>query len=380
MIPRLRAATQVTSAGRLRIHDEWLPVLTDVVVDFDRCAGRRGGEPLDDVRGQSEADETYRFRPGFLALPGAPVPERVSLRRPELARLLSTLRATRATARPAEAGRSTLLVLRDGYANLFHTMTDLYNAFVASVLAGAPPSGLEVVLADGHPASPLDALWTTVFGAAVRIGSLRGRRAYRRLLLVPPGFDSPLEHVEAPTLPLAGEFRRLVLRAFGISTRPHRGRRVRVTLVRREDYRAHPRNPRGTIQRKLANERSLLGALRRAEIGAPVEVRAVALELESVREQLRIVAETDLLVGMHGAGLTHALFLPDHAGLVELYPAYYSPATRYFRRIAEWRGLHYQGWQNTDPRRERRGHRTIVPPAVVVEALRRFVRARRGLG
>lgn len=35
-------------------------------------------------------------------------------------------------------------------------------------------------------------------------------------------------------------------------------------------------------------------------------------------EQLRITHNTDIFIGMHGAGLTHLLFLPDWAAVFEL--------------------------------------------------------------
>lgn len=35
-------------------------------------------------------------------------------------------------------------------------------------------------------------------------------------------------------------------------------------------------------------------------------------------EQLSVIQETDILIGMHGAGLTHLLFLPDWAAVFEL--------------------------------------------------------------
>jgi protein O-GlcNAc transferase len=35
-------------------------------------------------------------------------------------------------------------------------------------------------------------------------------------------------------------------------------------------------------------------------------------------EQLSEIQDTDVLIGMHGAGLTHLLFLPDWAAVVEL--------------------------------------------------------------
>ncbi len=42
--------------------------------------------------------------------------------------------------------------------------------------------------------------------------------------------------------------------------------------------------------------------------------------LTSVEHQLAVVQATDILIGMHGAALAHALLLPPHAALVELWP------------------------------------------------------------
>ncbi len=36
-------------------------------------------------------------------------------------------------------------------------------------------------------------------------------------------------------------------------------------------------------------------------------------------EQIRITHNSDIFIGMHGAGLTHLLFLPDWAVIFELY-------------------------------------------------------------
>lgn len=43
----------------------------------------------------------------------------------------------------------------------------------------------------------------------------------------------------------------------------------------------------------------------------------VCRELE-FSEQLRITHNSDIFIGMHGAGLTHLLFLPDWAVVFEL--------------------------------------------------------------
>ena len=46
---------------------------------------------------------------------------------------------------------------------------------------------------------------------------------------------------------------------------------------------------------------------------------------------------------MHGAGLTHALFLPANASLIELSTSSYS-GSDHFASIAAWRQLHYERW------------------------------------
>ncbi|XP_015749251.1 PREDICTED: EGF domain-specific O-linked N-acetylglucosamine transferase-like [Acropora digitifera] len=60
-------------------------------------------------------------------------------------------------------------------------------------------------------------------------------------------------------------------------------------------------------------------------------------------DQLKITHNSDIFIGMHGAGLTHALFLPDWAVLFELYntedPDCYSD-------LARLRGVNYITWED----------------------------------
>src|SRR5207247_10066129 len=95
--------------------------------------------------------------------------------------------------------------------------------------------------------------------------------------------------------------------------------------------------------------------------------RGAGLERLSLPGALALAIDTAGLVGMHGAGLVHTLFLPAGAGVVELYPAYTPRRLRHFRRLAAWRGLAYRRWQNRDPAREHPDYRTEVPPALLVD-------------
>ncbi|KAJ8304656.1 hypothetical protein KUTeg_018239 [Tegillarca granosa] len=70
---------------------------------------------------------------------------------------------------------------------------------------------------------------------------------------------------------------------------------------------------------------------------------------------------------MHGAGLTHAIFLPKHAGVIELFPKYRSVSNAHFKAISRWRGLHYIVWQNLLRENEIAGEFTKIPERILIK-------------
>ena len=100
--------------------------------------------------------------------------------------------------------------------------------------------------------------------------------------------------------------------------------RLRVTLLSRDKV------------RRIINERDLVEALHRTgQYKVTVARFSPQVPFQS---QLTISQNTDLLVGLHGAGLTHLLFLPDWAEVLELYNCD-DPAC--YRDLARLRGLGY---------------------------------------
>ena len=95
-------------------------------------------------------------------------------------------------------------------------------------------------------------------------------------------------------------------------------RRLRVTLLSRDKA------------RRILNERDLVEALQ--QTGHYKVTVARFSPHVPFQSQLTLTHNTDLLVGLHGAGLTHLLFLPDWAEVLELYncedPACYRDLTR----------------------------------------------------
>src|SRR5207245_1101150 len=110
--------------------------------------------------------------------------------------------------------------------------------FLVQRFLGLP--SVRIVLADGHLAAPLDDGWCALFGDVRRLATFTGVHRLDTLVLSPLGWDSSLLDFDAWALPLVDDFRRFVLAAHGLPTAA--GRRPatpRVSLVLREDYRAH---------------------------------------------------------------------------------------------------------------------------------------------
>ena len=131
-------------------------------------------------------------------------------------------------------------------------------------------------------------------------------------------------------------------------------------LIDRRDYLAHPRNPTGFVSRKIANEAKLLRYVQKHH--PTFHVQGMQIDQYDMRIQLKHIVGTDILIGMHGAGLTHAAFLPRHAGLIELAPNYATSNGEHFMAIARWRRLVYESWQNDDSELEEENESTTVPP------------------
>lgn len=90
-----------------------------------------------------------------------------------------------------------------------------------------------------------------------------------------------------------------------IKLQPRSNDKVRVTLL-----------SRGTTYRSILNERAIIDALSKVE-GYEVQ-RVVYDRTVPFLKQLEITHNSDVFIGMHGAGLTHLLFLPDWAAVFEV--------------------------------------------------------------
>jgi len=105
--------------------------------------------------------------------------------------------------------------------------------------------------------------------------------------------------------------------------------RVRVTLLERR-----------TSYRNILNQEEIVAALQEVP-HYEVKVAHYSHKMTFV-EQLQMTHNSDILIGMHGAGLTHVLFQPDWGALFEVYNC----EDRYcYSDLARLRGVKYYTWQ-----------------------------------
>ena len=353
-----------------------------------------------------------------------------------------------------------LLVTREAgeHVNLYHTMTDWYNAYLMLVHLGYATTErlplVRLLFLDNHPMGYLDPLWQSVFSPAHPILTVRNLTAAGeavvyspRVAYSPAGYSCPIwvhlreEDQCVDEVDMMGEFGRFVKRQLGVTdtqltlqhieqwygrggndspygsgvieqhTAPFSlyhgdagsGKVLHVVVVSRRPYKTATVD-HSTVNRQIFNEPDLMVALQSISaslstaVFSHLHVALVDFARIPINTQILLCSHTDLLIGVHGAALSHALFLPPLAALLELQPQQQN--WRIFQHMQQWshrqgvgehkamegwEGLdgahssHYGEWRNQMPARERReasGDGMDVDVAGVKAEVTRLVRWR----
>ncbi|XP_025106571.1 beta-(1,2)-xylosyltransferase-like isoform X3 [Pomacea canaliculata] len=351
-----------------------MALLYDVVVDPSlRGSGPQGGEEMDQVWGQDEQKEYLMIQYGFFTMQCKSKPMAKFGQRDHLNSWQQALRCVddiAAVKTEATVAGLTIAIQRYEYVNFYHTMTDYFNAFLAMLAFNQHPDAVTILWVDAHPRGGLDEVWEVLFGKVLRAGRLPGPTRFSALAWAVMGYNSPLSQHGRESVPYLEEFRHFFLSRHGVDgSRKLNCTSLSFLFIWRRDYVAHPRNKGGIVSRKIYNEAEVLKAVQSAASPAD-RVRGLQLDALPMKEQLSIIVDTDILLGMHGAGLSHTLFLPPHGALLEFFPTYWSQANVHFRRMAGWRGLHYQTWENIESENEKDNMMTFIPPQVVSDMVR----------
>ncbi|GFZ21913.1 beta-1,2-xylosyltransferase [Actinidia rufa] len=185
----------------------------------------------------------------------------------------------------------TLLVTRFEYANLFHTVTDWYSAYVASRVTGLPYRP-NLVFIDGHCVyAPLEETWRAMFSSLRYAKNFSGSVCFRHAILSPLGYETAL-------------FKGLT-----------------------EDVNCHGASAHDLMQKTLMR-RKLQDYL----------INGLFAHMP-MKEQVRAIQDASVIIGAHGAGLTHIVSATPKTVILEVISSEYRRP--HFGLIAQWKGLEY---------------------------------------
>ena len=105
--------------------------------------------------------------------------------------------------------------------------------------------------------------------------------------------------------------------------------------------------PGQQIGRVIENEDALAKALRQIP-GVKTVIQQEFFELE-YKAQVELVGRADILLGMHGAGLTNLIYLAPHAHVIEMVP--FTWRSGEFQQLAGITNHEYRSWQNQNKTR-----------------------------
>ena len=244
-----------------------------------------------------------------------------------------------------------LITMRYEYANMYHQATDWYN-FYQLIHSMGIDSNYEIIFLDGHAKSQIDEAWNYgISGKYNFIKQLNNGQpiCLKNALFVSAGYVGGISlktvfkkcKKESKYVEKFGEW---FLKGFGIKqTTERKYNKISITLTCRHDYVAHPRNLKGKASRKFGNDLDVEKKIKEAvkDINdVEFVIRTVSWSDYTFKQQLEIAASTDILIGAHGAGLSHVLFLPRKSGLIEISPMGYD-GEPHFEAFSQWCGHKY---------------------------------------
>ena len=269
-----------------------------------------------------------------------------------------------------EHWNNTLIVVHRDYPhNFYHAMTQWFNIFILSKFFKFDFTKADIMFLDNGPAVHLDAQWAHLFRKVIKMKHINTPVIFNEAIFSIPGHESPMYYMDQNKLQYVEEFSKTYLELFGLESNNRLDCSALTVVVGvRRDYFMNPDVKRNT-ERKFKNENEILRTVQDEFKGHTV--RTFVAEDMSLNEQLSVITKADILIGMHGCIMTHAIFMPQHGAIFEMYPKHWTPQP-FFRAIARWRGLKYEFWRNEDIWNEFLDHYTYIPREVLTNYTRRI--------
>ncbi|CAH8628877.1 unnamed protein product, partial [Heterobilharzia americana] len=358
------------------------------------------GENITEVANQPESYELLQFNYGFITTSEIKGIKIESLH-PHESNLVAFLKSAKSYDSVQSSSypnnyyqeKVVFIVTRVEYANLYHSMTDWYNTFLVMKLLNLSSSNIHILLTDGHPIGGLDEVWYKLFHSVSRIGVYRrqyndkyldklhilpmnekGLLNIGKIVFIPYGYASPLyvdnnnnnnNNVINNNM-FIEEFRNFIIENYQLNNEINicKNKKLleiyllpKIIIISRQNYNAHPRNMKGVINRKIINEKELLFSIKQLGFNNSLIINLINL---NIYEQIKLISTTDILIGMHGAGLTYTLLLPKISYLIELFPAYCCISNKHFRKFSQLHGIMYSAYYGL-PKNDKDIYSSYIP-------------------
>lgn len=237
----------------------------------------------------------------------------------------------------------TFIMKIDATYNMYHHFCDFFNLYASLFVNQSHPAAfntdVQILIWETYP---YDSPFRDTFKAFSQrpvwtLSDVEGKRVCFRNVVLPllPRmifglfYNTPIIQ-GCSNSGLFRAFSEFILHRLQIPYEPPR-RKLRITYLSRR-----------TKYRKVLNEEELLSRL---EANEDYSVQRASYERLSFPDQLAITRNTDILIGMHGAGLTHLLFLPNWACIFELYNC---EDPNCYKDLARLRGVRYRTWEQRE--------------------------------
>lgn len=236
----------------------------------------------------------------------------------------------------------------------------------------------------------LEETWTALFSSLTYAKNFSGPVCFRHAILTPLGYETPLfkglsEQIDCHGAPAhdlwlkpdnqktarLSEFGEMIRAAFDFPLDRHHiskpASNHNILFVRREDYLAHPRHG-GKVQSRLSNEQEVFDSINSwAMISNRSDCRLNVVNglfaHMPMKEQVRAIQDADVIIGAHGAGLTHIVSATSKTVILEIISSEYRRP--HFELIAMWKGLEYHAIHLPG---------SYADPRLVIDKLRNILR------
>lgn len=235
----------------------------------------------------------------------------------------------------------------------------------------------------------MEETWTALFSSLTYAKNFTGPVCFRHAILAPLGYETALfkglseninchgasahdlwQNPDDQKTARLSEFGEMIRAAFGFPVdrhhipKPASGHNI--LFVRREDYLAHPRHG-GKVQTRLSNEQEVFDSINSwATNHSDCKLNVVngLFAHMPMKKQVRAIQDAAVIIGAHGAGLTHIVSATPNTVILEIISSEYRRP--HFQLIALWKGLEYHAINLGG---------SYADPQVVIDKLRDILRS-----